>query len=92
MRLKDLNSLVNSTQKEVDEICPGKVHILTMVDGDGIYLVGQYWNDGISEWMEKIDEYFKSNHLFLMFFKQRQKWMNAEDWERKAFKGHPSQF
>ena len=89
---REIDSLVNSTQKEVDEICPGKVHVFTMRREDGIYLVGQYWNDGISEWMEKIDKYFRSNSLFLEFFKQRQKWMNAEDWERKAFKGHPAMF
>ncbi len=96
MQLVGLDSLVKSTQKELDVICPGKVKVYTVKNEDGMYLVGQYESSnkitGASLWMEKVDNYFTSNSLFLMFFKQRQKWLNASVWEKQQFKGHPSQF
>ena len=96
MKLKELNSLVNSTQKELDVLCPGKVKVYTVKNEDGMYLVGQYESQdkltGVSWWMEKIDKYFTSNSLFLEFFKQRQKWLNSTVWEKQQFKGHPSTY
>ena len=83
---REIDSLVRSTQKEVDEICPGKVHGFTMRREDGIYLVGQYWNDGISEWMEKNDQFlyqgipFAYSTLFIFL----RKWL-FHQWERPTF-------
>ena len=96
MQLVGLDSLVKSTQKELDIICPGKVKVYTVNNEDGMYLVGQYESQdkitGTSLWMEKCDHYFTSNSLFLMFFKQRQKWLNSTVWEKQQFKGHPSTY
>ena len=93
---RELESLVKSTQKELDVLCPGKVKVYTVKNEDGKYLVGQYESQdtitGASLWMEKIDKYFTSNSLFLEFFKQRKKWLNSTVWEKREFKGHPSTY
>tara|TARA_R110000765_G_scaffold250995_1_gene352486 strand:+ start:53 stop:343 length:291 start_codon:yes stop_codon:yes gene_type:complete len=96
MQLVGLDSLVKSTQKELDVLCPGKVKVYTVKREDGMYLVGQYESSntiiGTSIWMEKVDHYFTSNSLFLMFFKQRQKWLNSTILDKALFKGHPSTY
>jgi hypothetical protein len=43
-------------------------------------------------WTESMDRFYTDNKLFLAFFKQRAKFMNATPEVQAAFNDHPSQF
>ncbi len=91
----NLNELVKTTQVEVDKMVPGvTIKIINDPDNGDKILVGEYqdvkW--GLSTWAERIDRYFTDNMIFLQYFKQRSKYMNATPEEQLAFKGHPSTF
>ena len=92
MKMKEL---VKTTQKAVDQMVPGvTITITNDPDNNDKMLVGSYDcpKYGRSSHVERIDRFFTDATLFLMFFKQRIKYMNASKAEQLAFKGHPATF
>ena len=87
--------LVKTTQKAVDQMVPGvTITIANDPDNNDKMLVGSYDcpEYGRSSHVERIDRFFTDATLFLMFFKQRIKYMNASKAEQLAFEGHPAMF
>jgi hypothetical protein len=94
---------VKTAQKQLDELVPGKVKVSTEYDYDRkcYILAGEYdmhmQFDGKvhstkSTWTESIDRFYTDCKLFVGFFKQRAKFMNASIEEQIAFDGHPATF
>lgn len=91
----NLKQLVKETQIAVDAMVPGvTITIANDPDNGQKILTGTYMSPkwGLSTWEERIDRYFTSNDLFLHYFKQRSKYMNASVEEQLAFEGHPATF
>ena len=91
----NLKELVKTTQNTVDQMVPGvTISIGNDPDNNDKMLVGSYDcpEYGQSSHVERIDRFFTDATLFLMFFKQRIKYMNASKAEQLAFKGHPATF
>ena len=91
----DYLKLVKSTQKAVEQMVPGvTITIANDPDNNDKMLVGSYDcpEYGRSSHVERIDRFFTDATLFLMFFKQRIKYMNASKAEQLAFNGHPAMF
>ena len=94
---------VKSTQKQLDKLVPGKVQVSAEWDSERrcTILVGEYnmyteWEGKVhsskTTWTESMDRFYTDNKLFLAFFKQRAKFMNATPEVQAAFNDHPSQF
>ena len=94
---------VKATQKQLDKMVPGKVQVSAEWDSERrcTILVGEYnmyteWEGKVhsskTTWTESMDRFYTDNKLFLAFFKQRAKFMNATPEVQAAFNDHPSQF
>ena len=92
---------VNKAQSILDKIVPGKVKVSAEYDSDRRcnILVGSYLayydyapNGGACTWTESMDRYYTDCDLFVSFFKQRAKFMNASKEEQMAFNGHPATY
>tara|TARA_B110000967_G_scaffold198840_1_gene232424 strand:- start:1127 stop:1495 length:369 start_codon:yes stop_codon:yes gene_type:complete len=95
IKVMDYLKLVKSTQKLVDEMVPGVIiTVANDPDNNDKMLVGSYDcpKYGRSSHVERIDRFFTDATLFLMFFKQRIKYMNASKEEQLSFDGHPATF
>jgi|TARA_B100001094_G_scaffold310348_1_gene344858 hypothetical protein len=91
----NLGKLVKETQVEVDKLVPGvTITVATDPDNGQKILTGTYMSPkwGLSTWTERIDRYFTNSDLFLHYFKQRSKYMNASVEDQLAFEGHPATF
>ena len=66
----------------LDKIVPGKVKV--SAEYDSPY--------GKSTWTESMDKFYTDCMLFVGFFKQRAKYMNASIEEQRAFDGHPATY
>tara|TARA_R110000744_G_scaffold31334_5_gene73754 strand:+ start:871 stop:1236 length:366 start_codon:yes stop_codon:yes gene_type:complete len=94
IKVMDYLKLVKSTQKLVDEMVPGVIiTVANDPDNNDKMLVGSYDcpKYGRSSHVERI-VHPKIATLFLMFFKQRIKYMNASKEEQLSFDGHPATF
>ena len=90
-----MKELVKTTQKLVNKLVPGvTISIERDADNNDKMLVGSYDcpKYGRSSHVERIDRFFTDASLFLMFFKQRIKYMNASKEAQLAFNGHPAFF
>ena len=87
----------------LDKLVPGKVKVSAEYDSERRcnILIGEYdfhmEYDGKvmtskSSWTESMDRFYTDCMLFIGFFKQRAKYMNASKEEQLAFKGHPATF
>ena len=87
----------------LDKLVPGKVKVSAEYDSERRcnILIGEYdfhmEYDGKvmtskSNWTESMDKFYTDCMLFIGFFKQRAKFMNATPQEQAAFNDHPSQF
>ena len=94
---------VKSTQKELDKLVPGKVKVSAEWDSERrcTILVGEYdmytqyqgkVHSSKTTWTESMDRYYTDNKLFVGFFKQRAKFMNATPEVQAGFIGHPAMF
>jgi hypothetical protein len=86
---------VKTAQKQLDELVPGKVKVSAEYDHERrcYILVGEYDSPyGKSVWTESMDRFYTDCSLFVAFFKQRAKYMNASIEEQIAFDGHPATF
>ena len=94
---------VKATQKQLDKMVPGKVKVSAEWDSERrcTILIGEYdmyteWDGKVhsskTTWTEGMDRFYTDNKLFLAFFKQRAKFMNATPEVQAAFNDHPSQF
>jgi len=92
---------VKTAQKQLDELVPGKVRVKAEYDHERrcYILVGKYLSytkqaprGGACSWTEGIDRYYTDCSLFVAFFKQRAKYMNASIEEQIAFEDHPAMF
>ena len=91
----NLGKLVKETQVEVDKLVPGvTITVATDPDNGQKILTGTYMSPkwGLSTWTERIDRYFTNSDLFLHYFKQRSKYMNASVEDQLAFEEHPATF
>ena len=94
---------VKTAQKQLDELVPGKVKVSAEYDSERRcnILIGKYNHyikhagkvvSSPSVWTESMDRFYTDCMLFIGFFKQRAKYMNASKEEQLAFKGHPATF
>ena len=90
-------------QGMLDKIVPGKVKVTSEYDSERRcnILIGEYDHhmlfDGKihsskSTWCEAMDRFYTDCMLFVGFFKQRAKYMNASIKEQAAFDGHPAMY
>ena len=103
-----VNQEVAIAQGMLDKIVPGKVKVSAEYDSERRcnILIGEYnmympyTPDGEdtkivtmkSTWTESMDRFYTDCMLFVGFFKQRAKYMNASIEEQAAFDGHPSMY
>ena len=100
MRKDQVNQEVKIAQGILDEIVPGKVKVSAEYDSERRcnILIGEYdsysygMSMGKSVWTESMDRFYTDCKLFVSFFKQRAKFMNASIEEQMAFDGHPATF
>jgi hypothetical protein len=106
MRKDQVNQEVKTTQAVLDKLVPGKVKVKAEYDDERrcYILIGEYLSYMAlgekhktatlvqSTWTESMDKFYKDNSLFVGFFKQRAKYMNASKEEQIAFNGHPAMF
>ena len=95
MRKDQVNKEVKAAQGILDKIVPGKVKVSAEYDSERRcnILVGEYDSPyGKSTWTESMDRFYTDCMLFIGFFKQRAKYMNASKEEQIAFSGHPATF
>ena len=92
---------IKAAQGMLDKIVPGKVKVSAEYDSErGCYiLVGSYLayydyapKGGACTWTESMDRFYTDCKLFVSFFKQRAKFMNASIEEQIAFDGHPATY
>ena len=87
----------------LDKLVPGKVKVSAEYDSERRcnILIGEYdshmgyqgkVHSSKSVWTESMDRFYTDCMLFVGFFKQRAKFMNATPEEQAAFNDHPSQF
>jgi len=92
----NIHQEVIEAQSKLDEIVPGKVKVSLNYDPDtGTPILCGTYQDRHGEWShwtERMDRYYTDCGLFLMFFKQRKRFMMASREEQLAFDGHPSQY
>jgi len=103
MNKAKVNQEVVATQSQLDKLVPGKVKVSAVYDSERRcnILIGAYNHHILyggkvasvgGSWTESMDRYYTDNKLFIGFFKQRAKYMNATPEEQAAFTGHPTQF
>ncbi len=103
MSIDQVKVEVNTAQGILDKIVPGKVKVKAEYDSERRchILIGEYdtyWKDNYHEfeskstWTESMDRFYSDCKLFVGFFKQRAKYMNASIEEQRSFKGHPATF
>ena len=92
---------VKTAQALLDKIVPGKVKVKAEYDSERRcnILVGKYLSytkenprGGACTWTESMDRFYTDCKLFVAFFKQRAKYMNASIEEQIAHTGHPATF
>ena len=86
---------VKTAQKQLDELVPGKVKVSAEYDSERRcnILIGEYDSPyGKSTWTESMDRFYTDSKLFVSFFKQRAKFMNASIEEQASFTGHPATY
>lgn len=87
---------IKEAQSRIDQLAPGKVKVTVEPNPDNgrHILCGEYQcSDGsYTTWIEQMDRYYTDCDLFVGFFKQRAKWLNATLAEKAAFADHPSQY
>jgi hypothetical protein len=87
----------------LDKLVPGKVKVSAEYDSERRcnILIGEYdshmgyqgkVHSSKSVWTESMDRFYTDCMMFVGFFKQRAKFMNATPEEQAAFNDHPSQF
>ena len=87
----------------LDKLVPGKVKVSAEYDSERRcnILIGEYdmhmgyqgkVHSSKSVWTESMDRFYTDCMMFIGFFKQRAKFMNATPQEQAAFTGHPSEF
>ena len=103
MRKDQVNQEVKAAQGILDKLVPGKVKVSAEYDSERRcnILIGQYdrhieYGGKIAStkcaWTESMDRFYSDCKLFVGFFKQRAKYMNASKEEQVAFDGHPAMF
>ena len=103
MRKNQVNQEVQKAQTILDELVPGKVKVTSEYDSERRcnILIGEYDHhmqfDGKihsskSTWCEAMDRFYTDCNMFVGFFKQRAKFMNASIEEQIAFDGHPATY
>ena len=103
MRKDQVNQEVQKAQTILDKLVPGKVKVTSEYDSERRcnILIGEYDHhmqfDGKihsskSTWCEAMDRFYTDCKLFIGFFEQRAKFMNASKEEQAAFEGHPAMF
>ena len=96
MRKDQVKEEVKIAQGILDKLVPGKVRVTAHKDADRrCYVLVGYYDDpnyGSSSWSESMDRFYTDCKLFVAFFKQRAKYMNASIEEQLAFDGHPATF
>ena len=101
MRKDQVNQEVKAAQGILDKLVPGKVRVKAEYDSERRcnILVGKYLSytkenprGGACAWTESIDRFYSDCKLFVAFFKQRAKYMNASIEEQIAFDGHPATY
>jgi hypothetical protein len=103
MRKNQVNQEVKKAQGILDKLVPGKVKVTSEYDSERRcnILIGEYDHhmqfDGKihsskSTWCEAMDRFYTDCKLFVGFFEQRAKFMNASKEEQAAFEGHPAMF
>ena len=101
MRKDQVNQEVKIAQGILDKVVPGKVKVKAEYDSERRcnILVGKYLSytkenprGGACAWTESMDRFYTDSKLFVRFFKQRAKYMNASIEEQIAFIGHPAMF
>lgn len=92
---------VKTAQAILDKIVPGKVKVKAEYDSERRcnILVGKYLSyskenprGGACAWTESMDRFYTDCKLFVAFFEQRAKYMNASIEEQIAFEDHPATF
>ena len=87
----------------LDKLVPGKVKVSAEYDSERRcnILIGEYdshmgyqgkVHSSKSVWTESMDRFYTDCMMFIGFFKQRAKFMNATPQEQAEFTGHPSEF
>ena len=101
MRKDQVNQEVKAAQGILDKLVPGKVKVKAEYDSERRchILIGSYLayydyapKGGACTWTESMDRFYTDCKLFVSFFKQRAKYMNASKEEQVAFDGHPAMF
>ena len=103
MNKTKVNQEVQKAQTILDKLVPGKVKVTSEYDSERRcnILIGEYDHhmlfDGKihsskSTWCEAMDRFYTDCMLFIGFFKQRAKYMNASIEEQAAFDGHPAMY
>jgi len=103
MRKDQVNQEVKAAQGILDKLVPGKVKVSAEYDSERRcnILIGQYdrhieYGGKIAStkcaWTESLDRFYSDCKLFVGFFKQRAKYMNASKEEQVAYDGHPAMF
>jgi len=103
MRKDQVNQEVKAAQGILDKLVPGKVKVSAEYDSERRcnILIGQYdrhfeYGGKIAStkcaWTESMDRFYSDCKLFVGFFKQRAKYMNASKEEQVAYDGHPAMF
>ena len=101
MRKDQVNQEVKIAQGILDKLVPGKVKVKAEYDSERRchILIGKYLSyteqnprGGACSWTESMDRFYSDCKLFVAFFKQRAKYMNASIEEQIAFEGHPATF
>ena len=103
MRKDQVNQEVKAAQGILDKLVPGKVKVSAEYDSERRcnILIGQYdrhieYGGKIAStkcaWTESMDRFYSDCKLFISFFKQRAKYLNASKEEQVAFDGHPAMF
>ena len=101
MSIDQVKVEVNTAQGILDKLVPGKVKVKAEYDSERRchILIGKYLSyteqnprGGACAWTESMDRFYSDCKLFVAFFKQRAKYMNASIEEQIAFDGHPATF
>ena len=103
MNKTKVNQEIQKAQTILDKLVPGKVKVTSEYDSERRcnILIGEYDHhmqfDGKihsskSTWCEAMDRFYTDCNLFVGFFKQRAKYMNASIVEQATFDGHPAMY
>ena len=94
---KYLQREIEIAQNRINQFAPGKVKVTVEPNPDfyNVYILcGEYQcSDGTySTWTEQIDRYYTDCDLFVGFFRQRAKWLNATLEQKQASDVHPAMY